>query len=69
MTNNPKKEKLIRMHEVLNRTGFCRAWIYRLIKQNRFPKPIKIGERAIGFIESELDIWIENLINSSRNNF
>ena len=69
MTNNPKKEKLIRMHEVLNRTGFFRAWIYRLIKQNRFPKPIKIGERAIGFIESELDIWIENLINSSRNNF
>ena len=66
MTNNQKKEKLIRMNEVLNRTGFCRAWIYRLIKQNRFPKQIKIGERAVGFIESEIDSWIDNLINNSR---
>ena len=55
------------MHEVLNRTGFCRAWIYRLIKQNRFPEPIKIGERAIAFIESEIDEWISDLINVSRN--
>ncbi len=39
--------KLIRIHEVLNRTGFCGAWIYQLVKQKRFPEPIKIGERAI----------------------
>lgn len=69
MTTYEKKEKLIRMHEVLKRTGFCRAWIYRLIKLNRFPKPIKIGERAIGFIESELDAWIENVIISSKSKF
>lgn len=54
------------MNEVLKRTGFCRAWIYRLIKQKRFPEPIKVGERAIAFIESEIDIWIDNLVNSSR---
>jgi len=66
MTTHEKKENLIRMHEVLKRTGFCRAWIYRLIKQNRFPKPIKIGERAIGFIEREIDSWIDNLISNTR---
>ena len=59
-------KKLIRMHEVLNRTGFGRAWIYRLIKQKRFPEPIKVGERAIAFIESEIDTWIDNLVNSTR---
>lgn len=59
-------KKLIRMNEVLKRTGFCRAWMYRLIKQKRFPEPIKVGERAIAFIESEIDIWIDNLVNSSR---
>lgn len=59
-------KKLIRMNEVLKRTGFCRAWIYRLIKQKRFPEPIKVGERAIAFIEIEIDIWIDNLVNSSR---
>lgn len=61
-----KNAKLIRMPEVLNRTGFCRAWIYRLIEQKRFPEPIKLGERAIAFIESEIDMWIENTINLSR---
>lgn len=59
-------KKLIRMHEVLNRTGFCRAWIYRLIKQKRFPEPIKVGERSIAFIESEIDIWINEKIMASR---
>ncbi|MDI6539436.1 AlpA family transcriptional regulator [Pantoea ananatis] len=59
-------KRLIRMHEVLNRTGFCRAWIYRLIKQKRFPEPIKVGERAIAFLESEIDSWIDNLVNSTR---
>ncbi|QFH50599.1 helix-turn-helix transcriptional regulator [Leclercia adecarboxylata] len=61
-----KKEKLIRMHEVLKRTGFCRAWIYQHIHQKRFPEPVKIGERAIAFIESEIDEWIESVINMSR---
>ncbi|MFB4359943.1 AlpA family transcriptional regulator [Pantoea sp. BS_8] len=62
-----KNKKLIRMSEVLNRTGFCRAWIYRLISQQRFPVPVKTGERSVAFIESEIDEWIENLINISRN--
>jgi len=62
-----KKQSLIRMREVLNRTGFCRAWIYHLIEQGRFPESVKIGERSIAFIESEIDEWISNSINSSRN--
>ncbi|HIC4064795.1 TPA: helix-turn-helix transcriptional regulator, partial [Salmonella enterica] len=44
--------RLIRLSEVMNKTGFGKAWIYRLISQNRFPQPVKIGIRAIAFIES-----------------
>lgn len=50
-----EKTKLIRISEVIDRTGFCRAWIYRLIKNNSFPAPVKTGERSIAFIESEID--------------
>lgn len=46
------KKRFIRLPEVLERTGFSKAWIYRLISQNRFPKPIKLGERAIAFLEN-----------------
>jgi prophage regulatory protein len=59
--------KLIRLPEVMNKTGFSKAWIYRLISKGDFPKPIKIGIRASAFVESEIDEWIEQLIYSSRN--
>ncbi|MBA0216222.1 AlpA family transcriptional regulator [Escherichia albertii] len=62
-----EKTKLIRISEVIDRTGFCRAWIYRLIKNNSFPSPVKTGERSIAFIESEVDQWIEEKIFYSRN--
>ncbi|KAA5738207.1 AlpA family phage regulatory protein, partial [Klebsiella pneumoniae] len=38
------------------------AWIYRLISQNRFPSAVKIGSRAIAFVESEVDEWISQRI-------
>ncbi|EAQ1995018.1 AlpA family transcriptional regulator [Salmonella enterica] len=56
--------RLIRLSEVMNKTGFGKAWIYRLISQNRFPQPVKIGIRAIAFIES--DEWIQLTIENSR---
>nr|WP_272881091.1 AlpA family transcriptional regulator [Raoultella ornithinolytica] len=56
------------MTEVMNRTGYCKAWIYRLIKDGKFPTPVKIGTRAVAFVESEIDAWIQSVIETSRNN-
>ncbi|MCX7132719.1 AlpA family transcriptional regulator [Aeromonas sp.] len=56
----------IRMSEAIRRTGYGKAWIYRLIKENRFPKPVKIGSRSIAFLESEVDEWINQRIADSR---
>ncbi len=33
----------------------------------RLPEPIKLGERAIAFVESEIDEWIDQMIELSRN--
>lgn len=57
---------LIRLPEVQRRTGYSKAWIYRLISQKRFPSSIKIGSRAIAFIESEIDEWVNQRIVESR---
>lgn len=56
----------IRLSEVQRRTGYSKAWIYRLLKENRFPKSVKIGSRSIAFIESEIDEWVEQRIAESR---
>ncbi|HBC7431406.1 TPA: AlpA family transcriptional regulator [Providencia rettgeri] len=61
-------ETLIRLPEVLKRTGFSRPWVYKLLKQRRFPQPIKIGGRSIAFVESEINEWIEQQIANSRRN-
>lgn len=59
-------QTLIRMPETMRRTGYGKAWLYRLINQNKFPKPVKIGSRAIAFVESEVDDWINQRIAESR---
>ncbi|MCM7774980.1 AlpA family transcriptional regulator [Enterobacter asburiae] len=61
MSNN-----FLRMSEIMRRTGYGKAWIYRLISQGKFPRPIKIGTRAIAFVESEVDDWINQRIEDSR---
>ncbi|EBR1885470.1 AlpA family transcriptional regulator [Salmonella enterica] len=65
---NQLNTRLIRLPEVLNRTGYGKAWIYHLINQHLFPAPIKIGSRAVAFIESEVEEWIQLAIKNSKNN-
>ncbi|MFB5173298.1 AlpA family transcriptional regulator [Erwinia amylovora] len=55
-------KSLIRLSEAQRRTGYSKAWLYRLISQNRFPLPVKIGSRSIAFVESEIDAWINQRI-------
>lgn len=58
--------RLIRLPEVLKRTGYSRSWTYKLIDKGEFPEPIKTGSRSIAFIESEINDWIEQRVNESR---
>ncbi|HEY3982491.1 AlpA family transcriptional regulator [Cedecea sp.] len=57
---------LIRLPEVQRRTGFSKAWLYRLMSLRRFPSAVKIGVRSIAFVESEVDDWINQRIDESR---
>lgn len=65
---NNQATRLIRLPEVLERTGYGKARIYRLISEGRFPAPVKIGVRAVAFVESEVDEWIQSVVETSRNN-
>lgn len=51
-------ERLIRLSEVMSRTGRSRSSIYDDINNDRFPKPVAIGERAVAWRASEIDQWI-----------
>lgn len=52
------ERRILRRPEVEAKTGFKRAHIYNLIKQGRFPKPMRLGVRAVGWDSLEIDAWI-----------
>lgn len=57
---------VLRLPIVKNRTGLSRTTIYKRIADGTFPKPIKIGVRAVGWLESDIDAFIEGLVKNSR---
>lgn len=57
---------ILRLPDVKARTGLSRSTIYLRVSEGKFPSPIVLGGRAVGWVESELDTWIEDQIASSR---
>ncbi|MHA2937992.1 helix-turn-helix transcriptional regulator [Vibrio sp. RC27] len=51
--------RFIRLTEVLKLTGLSRTTVYKYIYQGSFPRNIKIGPRAVVWIEGEIDLWIK----------
>lgn len=51
--------KLIRIKDVMDRTGLARSTIYKYISEGKFPRPIKLGARAVAWVETEIDGWIQ----------
>jgi prophage regulatory protein len=41
---------------------FSQQWIRKLVKEDRFPAPVSLGEATRGFIETEVDNWIAERI-------
>ena len=61
-------ESLLRLNEVMQRVGLRKSSLYHLIKESRFPAPIKAfpGARASLFLASEVDAWIAERIRTAR---
>ena len=54
----PARTVLLRLPEVLRRTGMNKALMYRQIAVGQFPAPVSLGLRAVAWIETEIDEWI-----------
>ncbi len=54
--------KILSFKEVKVRTGDkSRTTIWRDVRAGRFPAPVKVGRNRIGWLESEIEEWQENL--------
>lgn len=57
-------EIILRRPEVERRVGLSRSQIYFLMSLSQFPRPVKLGRRAVGWPESRIDDWIQSRIEA-----
>ena len=50
--------RIIRLKEVIDSTGLARSTIYKYIAEGAFPKPVSLGDRCVGWVDSEVHDWI-----------
>jgi len=60
-------EQIRKLSEVSEISGLSGSTIYRLAKKGQFPKPIKLGQRSSGWLKSEVEQWLQERIEASRN--
>ena len=59
-----KTKRFLRLAEVRDRVGYGRATIYRLMTAGQFPLSYSLGARAVAWLESEIDAWIEDRVKA-----
>lgn len=63
MTNHKlPKYIILRRPEVEARTGLPRSTMYDWISRGVFPAPVTLGAKAVGWLEHEIDAWVESRI-------
>jgi prophage regulatory protein len=64
--DSPAIKRMIRLPEVRQTVALSRSEIYRLISLRRFPAPIRLGERAVGWDFDAVQEWLRQRIAASK---
>ncbi|MFA4994104.1 MAG: AlpA family transcriptional regulator [Bdellovibrionales bacterium] len=57
--------RLLRLREVIEIVGFKHSHIYGLIKENKFPKPIKLGPKSSVWLSTQITAWKKEAIREA----
>ena len=55
-------KRIIRLPAVEIKTGLKHSAIYQKMAEGDFPRPVPLGPKAVGWIEAEVDAWIDDRI-------
>jgi prophage regulatory protein len=59
-------DSILRLPTVKARTGLSRSTIYLRVSQGTFPRPVRLGGRAVGWVEGEIQSWLAEKIAARR---
>ncbi|EGQ9456716.1 AlpA family transcriptional regulator [Vibrio parahaemolyticus] len=54
--------RFLKLQEVMEKTALSRSAIYRKMNEDQFPQSISLGDRAVAWVESEVDEWMEECL-------
>lgn len=54
--------RFLKLKEVMQKTALSRSAIYRKMNEDQFPQSISLGDRAVAWVESEVDEWMEECL-------
>lgn len=57
--------KFLRLPVVIERTGLSRSTIYEMMDRDEFPRPVKIGARAIAWPNERLEAWMAERVGAA----
>jgi len=57
--------RIVRLPEVMQHTGLARSTIYKMIAAKTFPNQIPLGTKSVGWLESDIQNWIQERILQS----
>lgn len=60
-----RPKRLLRLPEVLDRIGYKRSRFLELVRLGVFPKPVKLGARAVAWPESQIDAVVDRLVGGA----
>ncbi|OIN83707.1 helix-turn-helix transcriptional regulator [Francisella sp. TX07-6608] len=56
--------KILRLKQVVEMTETSKTTIYRWINANQFPKPINLSHASVGWLEADINDWIQSKIQA-----
>lgn len=57
--------RILRMKHVMERTNMCRSYIYLRMKEGNFPASVRLGEKAVGWYEHDIDAWLSSRVSTA----
>ena len=58
--------RILRLKSVIETTGLTRSTIYQKIADNKFPPSIQLGPRTVGWLEQDVETWINQQLQLSQ---
>lgn len=52
--------QVLRLYDVVELVGLSRATVWRRVREGKFPAPIRLGQRAVGWRARDVRAWIES---------